>query len=1081
MRKFLLFLGLATAMGMMADEPLWLRNTAISPDGSKIAFTYKGQIYTVNSAGGDATRLTSGESYNTTPFWSPDGSQIAFSSDREGSADVFVISANGGRPRRLTTHSGNEVLLGFKDNDHVMYTASGMPDPRSVNSNFWPQVYEVDLNGGRPELLTSITMRNASADNQGRILYQDRRSLENEWRKHETSSGATDVWLLDNGKYTKLTNFKGNNRNPVWGGGDTYYYICEKDGTMNVYRGNVTGGEPVQLTEFKNHPVRHLSATADGSLLAFSWNGEIYSLAPGGRPKKVDVNIVTDDYEYVPATGFDKRGVTDYALSPDEKTIAFIVDGDVYLTSVEYGTTRRVTDTPAQERSVSWVKDGRSIVYDSDRDGLWQLFTSEIKNDDEKSMLYATELVEKPLYKSAKGKPAFFPVVSPDGKQVAFLEDRTELKVIDLKSKKVNTALDGKYNYSYSDGDVRYSWSPDSRWLLCDYIGVGGWNNSDIALVKADGSEVVDLTESGYSDGNATWALDGKAVIWQTGKYGYKSQGSWGNQSDAMIMFLDGDAYDRFNMTKEERELADKGKDDADKKDDAKKDDKKGAKKGGSDKDKKENAKKDESVKPLEFDLENRRYRKARLTPSSSRMGAYYLDKKGDKFYYVAAGPDGNSLYERNLKEGGVKILAKGLYAYDIIPDKKGENLYIYTRDGLQKLTLGRGKTTPIKFEAEVTRDPASRRSYMYEHMLRQVNDKFYDENLHGVDWQMYGDNYRRFLPHVNNNYDFAILLSEILGELNASHTGGSYRGPAARSRQATASLGAFYDPKYHGDGLRVVEVLKRGPLDLKSVGVKSGDIIMAVDGRKIEQGADYNDVLNAKAGRRVRLDVKKAGGKDTTVYVKPISGGEQSELMYQRWIERNEAVVDSVSGGRVGYVHIKGMDAGSYSEIYDRLLGKYRNCDAVVVDTRHNGGGWLHNDVALLLNGKEYVRYSPRGRYIGSDPFSQWTKPSVMLVDESNYSDAHGTPYVYQTLGIGEIVGAPVPGTMTAVWWERQIDPTITFGIPEVTSLDRNGKALENQQLQPDVEVYNTPEQVLSGVDNQLITATKRVMEKIK
>ncbi|MDE6224844.1 MAG: peptidase S41, partial [Muribaculaceae bacterium] len=394
---------------------------------------------------------------------------------------------------------------------------------------------------------------------------------------------------------------------------------------MNVYRGNVTGGEPVQLTEFKNHPVRHLSATADGSLLAFSWNGEIYSLAPGGRPKKVDVNIVTDDYEYVPATGFDKRGVTDYALSPDEKTIAFIVDGDVYLTSVEYGTTRRVTDTPAQERSVSWVKDGRSIVYDSDRDGLWQLFTSEIKNDDEKSMLYATELVEKPLYKSAKGKPAFFPVVSPDGKQVAFLEDRTELKVIDLKSKKVNTALDGKYNYSYSDGDVRYSWSPDSRWLLCDYIGVGGWNNSDIALVKADGSEVVDLTESGYSDSNATWALDGKAVIWQTGKYGYKSQGSWGNQSDAMIMFLDGDAYDRFNMTKEERELADKGKDDADKKDDAKKDDKKGAKKGGSDKDKKENAKKDESVKPLEFDLENRRYRKARLTPSSSRMGAYYL------------------------------------------------------------------------------------------------------------------------------------------------------------------------------------------------------------------------------------------------------------------------------------------------------------------------------------------------------------------------------------------------------------------------------------------------------------------------
>ncbi len=197
-------------------------------------------------------------------------------------------------------------------------------------------------------------------------------------------------------------------------------------------------------------------------------------------------------------------------------------------------------------------------------------------------------------------------------------------------------------------------------------------------------------------------------------------------------------------------------------------------------------------------------------------------------------------------------------------------------------------------------------------------------------------------------------------------------------------------------------------------------------------------------------------------------------------WVERNEKLVDSLSNGRIGYVHIRGMNNESFQTVYSRLLGKYRNCDAVVVDTRFNGGGWLHNDVALLLNGKEYVRYSPRGQYIGSDPFSQWTKPSVMLVNEANYSDAHGTPYTYKTLGIGKLVGAPVPGTMTAVWWETQIDPSIVFGIPQVTSLDRNGEPLENKQLQPDIEVYNTPSEKVSGNDVQLKKAVEELLKSI-
>lgn len=1071
MKKSLITLTLfAASVTGVAAAPLWLRNVAISPDGATIAFTYKGNIYTVDSSGGDARQITSGGSYNTSPVWSPDGSKLAFGSDREGSMDLFLVDSKGGTPRRLTTFSGRETPLAFKDDNHLLFTASVQPDRRAAQGDFGSQLYEVDIEGHRPKMLVSQNMPAVSVDKSGRVLYQDKKGFENEWRKHERSSGTSDIWLMEDGRHKKLTTFNGHDLNPVWAPDGEFYFLSEEDGTLNVYKRSLDGKTKTQLTRFTVHPVRSLSASADGKL-AFSWDGEIYTLGVDGQPRKVEVAIATDDYDSGVNKWVMRSGASSMAVSPDGEMVAFVLRGDVYVTSTEYNTTRRITDTPAQERMVDFAPDGRSLVYDSERDGIWQLFTTEIKNPDEKSLLYATELVEKPLYKS--DKPAFQPDYSPDGKKVAFLEDRTTLKVLDLKTKEATTALDGKFNYSYSDGDIGFEWSPDSRWLLIDYIGVGGWNNSDIALVKADGSEVVDLTESGYSNSAPQWVLDGKAVTYATAKYGYKSHGSWGNEADVVVMFLDGDAFDRFRMTEEEVKLAEQAEKDAkEKADKEKKDDKK------KDKKKKKDAEADKAddVKPLVFDLDNRRYRMVRLTESSSRMGDYFLAPKGDKFYYVASSPDGRSLYERNLKEGGTKVLAKGLSAWDMTPDKEGKNLFVMTSSGIKKVSLADGGQKNVDFEADYTRRKSEERDYIYNHAWRQVLDKFYDVNLHGVDWTMYRDEYAKFLPYINNNYDFAILLSELLGELNASHTGARY---SSGSATPTASLGAFFDETYDGDGLKIAEIIKRGPLASPALGINAGDFIMAVNDSLILAGADYFPLLEGKAGKKVKLDIKKADGSQKTVYVKPISYGANSDLLYRRWVERNEAIVDSVSGGRVGYVHVEGMDSPSFREVYDRLLGKYRNCEAVVVDTRWNGGGWLHNDLAQLLGGKEYVRFVPRGQYIGSEPFSQWTKPSAMLVNESNYSDAHGSPFTYQALK-GDVVGAPIPGTMTAVWWENQIDPSLVFGIPQVTSCDMQGNVLENHQLNPDVVIYNSPDNVLRGVDDQLIGATKHLLKKL-
>lgn len=1060
MKKLLFPLLFSAAMTAGAAEaPLWLRNTAISPDGTRIAFTYKGDIFVVPTAGGAARQLTASPAYDTNPLWSPDGTQIAFNSDRHGSMDIFVVPAAGGTPRRITTHSGRETLQAWDGNDTLLFVANQMPDPKAAQGAFTAQIYKVGVNEPkRPQMVMSWPANAISIAPDGRMLFQDRKGPEDVLRKHEHSSGTADIWLADNGRFTQLTHTNVQNQNPVWSAdGKSFYYLTENEnGTLNVHSRTIDGASDKALTNFDRHPVRSLSVAADGTM-AFSWNGEVYTMRPGGEPKKVDVEIIADIYRPESRKSVSTSGARSISVSPDGSEIAFINGGDVYVTSVKYKTTKRITNTPEQERTVCFSPDGRSLVYDSERDGLWQLFTATLADKKEKNFTYATNIEEKLLYRSLDSLPAFQPAYSPDGKKVAFLEDRTALRVIDADSgKKPVTALDGKYNYSYTDGDISFRWSPDSRWLLTGYIGIGGWNNPDIAIVKADGSETVDLTESGYGDGGARWAMDGKAILWSTDRNGYRSHGSWGSQEDVYILFLDGDAYDRFRMTEEEAALDDESRKDG-KKEDKKDDDEE------KDKDKKK------KVEPLEFDTANAKYRMVRLTPGAGFYGDYLLNKDATKFYYIKDG----HLWVKDIRKGDTKVLTKGAGYTLLVADAKGENVFL-GGSRITKVNLASGSKETVDFEADREHSPAKEREYIFDHMHNQVKNKFYDANLHGVDWDFYGSEYRRFLPHIDNGYDFAELLSEILGELNASHTGGRYYPPSPS--RPTASLGAFFDPAYDGKGLKVAEVLKRGPLSGKKAGVKPGDIILAIDGTEIEPGADYFPMLEGKIGKHVRLTVKRKGGKTEDVTVKP--SGSDTDLLYERWVERNQAVVDSVSGGRVGYVHVRGMDSPSFRRVFSELLGKYRNRDAVVVDTRWNGGGWLHNDIAVLLSGREYVRFNPRGKYIGSEPFTRWTKPSAMLINESNYSDAHGTPFVYKTLGIGKLVGAPVPGTMTAVWWETQVDPSIIFGIPQVTTLDPDGNVLENNQLNPDITVYNNPADVMRGHDEQLIRAVKSLMD---
>eukprot|EP01029_Cantina_marsupialis_P006165 TRINITY_DN1670_c0_g1_i3.p1 TRINITY_DN1670_c0_g1~~TRINITY_DN1670_c0_g1_i3.p1 ORF type:complete len:1086 (-),score=193.78 TRINITY_DN1670_c0_g1_i3:68-3325(-) len=1082
MKRTIIFLFAALLCGFVSAKgnTEWIRYAAISPNGEQIVFANRGDLYLVSANGGEARPLTFHEAHDFMPVWSHNGSKIAFASERFGNFDVFVMNANGGAAKRLTYHSKSEYPYTFSSDDkNVIFGAQRLD---AVNHRQYPhrsqtELYQVAASGSRINQVWTIPAEDVKVSRDGsQMIYHDKKGGEDEFRKHHTSAVTRDIWKYDvkSNKHSMITSFNGEDRNPVYSTDEkSIYYLSEESGCFNVHKLELANpANKEQITAFKMHPVRYLSMANNGTL-CYTHNGELFTMT-NGKQQKINVSINTEgksnNEKIISVSG----NVKEMAVSPDGKEIAYIARGEVFVSSVGAKMTKRITTTPAEERFVSFSPDGESIIYASERNAKWGIYQSKKVSDTEPYFYASTLLKEEPLIVNENEN--YEPKFSPDGKEVAFIENKTSLKIFNIESKKIRTIMNGDQLFYMGDGDQYFSWSPDSKWLLVEYSPVLA--NSEVVLIAADGKQkMINLTESGYGDASPIWVNGGKQMLWFSDRHGLRSYANSGSrQMDVYTMFFTKDSWDRFNMSKDDyallKEIEKKEKEEKEKaKKEADKDKKKSKKK-----DKKEEVKKDST---LTFDWDELKDRKKRLTLHSSKLADAVLSKDGETLYYLAKFEKGYNLWSTKLRTKETKMLIKlGSRNGSLQWDKKKEKLFLLSNGSISTVDLKGKSTKPVSIRGEMTLDVTAERQQMFDHVWKRNKSMFYISNYHGVDWDALKENYEPKLQSISNDLEFSQLLGEMLGELNVSHCGARYYGGISNGDK-TASLGIFIDYDYKGEGIKIAEIMKGGPLDKKNLKVSRGMIIEQIDGIKIGKDVDYAKFMNRKAGKFTALHiVDPTTKKSQNITVKPISTSAANDLQYKRWVKKNEEEVDKLSNGKLAYVHIPGMNDGAYRNTYEKVMGKYYDRDGVIIDTRFNGGGDLVGDITMFLTGETFMTYAIEDRAIGYEPGYRWTKPSVAMVNEANYSDGHCFSCAYQDLGIGKLIGMPVPGTCSFAGWEMLQNGNVLWGSIPVSAKNKAGEWLENNETVPEIQVKNMPGKIDNGNDQQLEAAVKALLE---
>ena len=1050
----------APALTAQQDAAPFARFPALSPDGGTVAFSWQGDIWTVPVEGGLATRLTVHEGYDAHPRWSPDGSRLVFTTARFGSEDLFVIGARGEAPRRLTYHSAPDGPGSWTPDGRILFET----DRAWQQVEREEEIYTVSAEGGTPDRLLDAVGYTPVMSPDGRFIAFAWGS-NSETRKRYRGPANKDLWLYDteDGSYTQLTTFDGNDQLPRWADARTLFFVSERDGAYNLWRLSIgddgeSAGEPAQVTNFVADGVRHYDVAPGGDRVVIERQTALFVMSPPAPPQRLEIRVPGDvRFPAVERRTF-TSGADEYAVSPDGEHIAFVVRGEIFLTenSDEGSRTVRLTDHAWRDRDVAWLSD-RALIFASDRDGDYDLYRLE-SADPEQPELFLS-LKHRVVRLTDTEVEERQPVVSNGGDRLAFLRGRGDLMVAEIEDGGLGaerTLLDGWA------GPEGVAWSPDDRYLSYSLPDLDF--NAEVYIHPLDGSrEPVNVTQHPKGDGGAVWSRDGS-------KLAFLSQRNNGD-ADVWFVWLREADWEKTQLDWELEEDLRADEEEA-----------------------------DTAVAPVEIDFDGIHERLMQVTSLPGNESDLAISHDGEWLYFVS-NRSGRQSFDADQDLHRVKwdgtelepLTQGGQSPYGVTLGPKGQNLYMMRSGGrIARVAPGNGSPEVIGYSARMDIEFAEEAAQVFDEAWRVLKDGFYDPDFHGQDWTALRDKYRPWALQASTRQDFRDVFNWMLGELNASHLGLYGPDRAETESERTGLLGVEIEPVE--DGVRVERVIPRSPADREFSRLYPGDVILAVDGRSAAEG-NFHALLTDRVNERVILDVRGADGDEREVVIRP-TGSLSSEL-YDEWVEDRKALTEEYSDGRLGYIHIQGMNWPSFERFERELVAAGEGKDGLVIDVRFNGGGWTTDYLMAVLTVRQHAYTVPRGatedlenthsRFSAHYPFGErlplaaWTGPSVALCNANSFSNAEIFSHAYKNLGIGTLVGTPTFGAVISTGGAGLIDGSFVRLPFRGWYVKATGENMENGPAVPDVIVPSAPNAREHGEDEQLRRAVEVLLGEIE
>jgi tricorn protease len=1055
-----------------------------SYSNGRVAFTYLADIWVADENGGNVQRLTVNKARDAYPRFSPDGKWIAFSSDRNGNLDVYIMPSTGGTPKQLTHHSADDVVLGWTpDGRGVLFSSQRGED-------FMGQLYVVNVNGGMPWHAGPDMGNAASFSPDGnRIAYNPKGQVY--WRKYYRGAYATDVWIEDVAakKFTQVTDFDGLDSWPMWSRDGDIYFVSDRDGNglTNIWRVAEAGGKADKVTSFKSGDVRFPSISADGKTIVFEHDFGIWKLDTASKkvtPIKLDIDAETEENDSE-MRAFSSEA-DDYDVAPNARRMVVSVHGELFTVPVEEGDVRQITDSPARDRGVAYSPDGKWLSFISDGSGREEIYVIATDGSGEAQKLTNLDALK------------FGYNWSPDSKEIAFTTSDSKLRKVNVSTKAV-TELDASRYGNISTPE----WSPDGKWLT--YSKADASRTTDIYVLSSAGEiEPHKVTFDSYDDRNPRFSPDGRKVFFIRSESTGGGGGGFGNAS-VQIYSVGLEKLERDPDDPEERPEAEGPQPNA------------GDDGAGPGPQRRPPANRPPHETKMDWAGMKRRTRQVTRMPFpiftfsvapdsrtlvfvTSEPSAtaqipviYSIQEDGKRLARITAGgpPQGDG------EGGGGGGFGGGLG--DLSISRDGRTLFFRERDGIYSVALGgaaagaaagRGPATGggesarrrITFNVRVKVNRPSEWAEMFGDAWRTMKYRFYDPAMHGMDWDAAKAKYEPLVKDVGDRQELMNIINEMIGELNASHTGAAPPPRGFGGATGTGNLGIELESDKAAGRYKVSYVYENGPADKDWVKVNVGDYLIAIGGKEVKIGDEYWELLNDRLNRKVEVtfNSKPTAEGAWKTRIEAINSNAYATLRYDRWVKERRQKVDELSGGRIGYLHIRAMDQPSLRK-FEKEIREFRNKDALIIDQRWNGGGNIEQELLAILVQREYQVWVPRGVEASGRPFAGYFGPKIVLQNWRSASNAEMFPAGFKALGLGKTVGTATMGAVIGTGSYSLIDgSTVRTPGVGVYLADAKHTNMENYGVQPDIRVDNSPEDNLAGRDRQLEVAVDDLLKQL-